>query len=74
MGTLLIQKDSVLTPSFKNKEDLNEAQTRFFRFLKPVELPKNGYGACSISGCYCQSYMGGDATCHNCGHNYYSHY
>lgn len=34
----------------------------------------NGYGACSVSGCNCQSYMGNDATCQNCGHNYSLHW
>jgi hypothetical protein len=33
-----------------------------------------GYGACSISGCYCQSYSGQAYTCANCGHNYASHW
>ena len=33
-----------------------------------------GYGACSISGCYCQSYSGQGYTCANCGHNYASHW
>lgn len=34
----------------------------------------NGYGACSVSGCNCQSYMGNDDTCQNCGHNYSLHW
>jgi hypothetical protein len=34
----------------------------------------NGYGACSISGCPCQSYMGQDNLCQNCGHQYTAHW
>jgi hypothetical protein len=33
-----------------------------------------GYGACSVSGCNCQAYMGSDNTCANCGHNYSLHW
>ena len=33
-----------------------------------------GYGACSVSGCNCQSYMGNADTCENCGHNYRLHW
>ncbi|OWY19013.1 hypothetical protein C7N43_23960 [Sphingobacteriales bacterium UPWRP_1] len=34
----------------------------------------NGWGACSVNGCHCQSYMGNDNTCQNCGHNYTLHW
>jgi hypothetical protein len=40
----------------------------------PAPHHKCGYGACSISGCYCQSYSGQAYTCANCGHNYASHW
>jgi hypothetical protein len=33
-----------------------------------------GYGNCSASGCYCQSYSGSADTCANCGHNFATHY
>ncbi|WP_158225000.1 hypothetical protein [Brunnivagina elsteri] len=33
-----------------------------------------GYGACSVSGCYCQAYEGNANTCENCGHNYQRHW
>jgi hypothetical protein len=32
-----------------------------------------GYGACCVSGCYCQGYMGTADTCSNCGHAYALH-
>jgi translation initiation factor 2 gamma subunit (eIF-2gamma) len=35
---------------------------------------KMGYGACSVSGCNCKSYMGSADTCENCGHNYGLHW
>ena len=35
---------------------------------------KAGYGACSISGCPCQAYMGGADLCQNCGHQYQAHW
>lgn len=35
---------------------------------------KMGPGACSVSGCNCQSYMGNADTCQNCGHNWSLHW
>ena len=35
---------------------------------------EQGYGACSSSGCNCQSYAGSGDTCSNCGHNYATHW
>jgi hypothetical protein len=35
---------------------------------------EQGYGACSSSGCNCQSYAGSADTCSNCGHNYATHW
>jgi hypothetical protein len=32
-----------------------------------------GYGACSVSGCYCKGYMGTADLCSNCGHAYPAH-
>jgi hypothetical protein len=36
----------------------------------------SGYGACSKSGCNCQSYEGSGSTCGNsgCGHSYSDHW
>jgi hypothetical protein len=33
-----------------------------------------GPGACSVSGCNCQAYMGSGTTCENCGHNWSLHW
>jgi hypothetical protein len=33
-----------------------------------------GYGACSVSGCPCQGYMGSGPLCQNCGHQYGMHW
>lgn len=37
---------------------------------------RKGYGACSKSGCNCQSYEGSGSTCGNqgCGHAYEDHW
>ena len=35
---------------------------------------EQGYGACSSSGCNCQSYGGSGNTCSNCGHNFATHW
>ena len=35
---------------------------------------EQGYGACSASGCNCQSYEGSANTCSNCGHNFGTHW
>ena len=35
---------------------------------------EQGYGACSSSGCNCQSYSGSGDTCANCGHNFATHW
>jgi hypothetical protein len=47
---------------------------------QPVEAPAHhaggvvrGYGACSVSGCGCQGFMGSDQLCGNCHHNYSFH-
>ena len=39
-----------------------------------AERADAGYGSCSISGCYCQSYMGSGTLCQNCGHQYGMHW
>jgi hypothetical protein len=39
-----------------------------------AEKADAGYGACSVSGCYCQSYMGSGPLCQNCGHQYGMHW
>lgn len=33
-----------------------------------------GYGACSTSGCICQSYAGQGPLCENCTHSYEQHW
>jgi hypothetical protein len=33
-----------------------------------------GYGQCSVSGCYCQGYIGSGPLCQNCGHQYGLHW
>jgi hypothetical protein len=38
------------------------------------EKAEQGYGACSSSGCNCQSYSGSADTCANCGHNFATHW
>lgn len=35
---------------------------------------KAGYGACSVSGCYCRGFMGNQDLCANCGHQYGMHW
>jgi len=40
----------------------------------PEEKAEQGYGACSSSGCNCQSYAGSGNTCSNCGHNFATHW
>lgn len=39
-----------------------------------TEKASAGYGACSVSGCYCQGYMGSGPQCQNCGHQYGAHW
>lgn len=33
-----------------------------------------GFGRCSVSGCYCKEFEGRGQTCRNCGHAYRKHY
>jgi hypothetical protein len=43
--------------------------------IKAREI-RMGYGACSVSGCPCQSYVQtyGSELCSNCGHKYTDHW
>lgn len=42
--------------------------------LSSIGRAKAGYGACSISGCPCQAFMGQGNNCENCGHLYSAHW
>lgn len=55
----------------QNKQEKAESST----LAAPCETKlEPGYGACSASGCNCQSYGGSGNTCSNCGHNYQTHW
>ena len=55
----------------KNEQEKALSSTLPVRSENKVE---QGYGACSSSGCNCQSYGGSGNTCSNCGHNFATHW
>jgi uncharacterized protein (DUF983 family) len=70
-------KEDTLTETAPTQRKNNlRGRTKHTDKKEKVKNPeiKMGYGACSVSGCYCKGYMGSADTCQNCGHNYGLHW
>lgn len=73
----LVEKNAATAPQ-KNRKVLYHVSKLPVQKIQLGQIVKidivNGWGACSVNGCYCQSYMGNADTCQNCGHNYSLHW
>jgi hypothetical protein len=70
-------KEEVLTetaPKLRNNNLRRRTKQTVKKEMEKKPAIHMGYGACSVSGCNCQSYMGSADTCQNCGHNYGLHW